>query len=76
MCGVLTAKEAVPVSASSHLSEALPIALDQQDNVEEELEALEDIHADAGGLAIDAESNVAVVLSRLARCPTMSLLLK
>ena len=57
----LTAKEASVIHASGHLSQTLATALDDQDDIEEELEALKEIYNDTSPVPVDAESNVAVV---------------
>lgn len=61
---LLTAEEAISTSSSSHLSKTLATTLDDQDDIEEKLETLKEIHNDTSPVAVDAESYVAIVLSR------------
>ncbi len=56
-----TTKEAIAACASSHLSKTLTGALNDQGNVEEELEALKEVHSHTSPIAIDTERYIAVV---------------
>jgi hypothetical protein len=66
----LTAKEAIATCPNGHLSKTLATALDDQDNIEKELEALQEIDTNAGPVAINAKSYVAVILNNKANIST------
>ena len=57
----LTAEETSVASPLSHLSKTLATALNNQDHIEEELEALEEVDSNASPIAVNAESNIAII---------------
>jgi hypothetical protein len=57
----LTAKESLVIGPLGHLSKTLATALDDQDHIEEKLEALKEVYSNTCPIAVNAEGNIAVV---------------
>ena len=58
---LLTAEEPVAIDPSSHLSKTLTTALDDQNHIEKELEALQEVHAHTSPVAVDSKGNITIV---------------
>jgi hypothetical protein len=68
--GLLTTKISSVTWPLSHLRKTLCTALDDQDHIEEELEALKEVHTNTGPVAVNAKGNVAVILQSKANIST------
>lgn len=66
MCDKLTAEHTSSILTRSHLLQTLPITLDQECNIQEELTALQDVNRLASPVAVDAKAEISVIAHGIA----------